>query len=204
MDRQQTTAEKLRIRLTLKASTLLCRRIVTYVPCSRRVNNSHTSVIRSDTGNKQGCFVCHTHAVDKITISSFAEWLFVPCIPQTYDNLITCTWNLATPRCNVIVCMLVFSVQSEKCQSVQKTDYYAAVENARNPQYKTVCMDRDDFQDFNGLTQRTVRSTTKDTDKSEVNWLTRNRKHRQAASKPAACAKPLMLSTLGRKGKRVR
>ena len=27
---------------------------------------------------------------------------------------------------------------------------------------------------------------------------TRNRKHRQATAKPAACAKPLMLSTLGR------
>ena len=26
------------------------------------------------------------------------------------------------------------------------TDYYAAVANARNPQYKIVCMDRDDFQ----------------------------------------------------------
>ena len=31
---------------------------------------------------------------------------------------------------------------------------------------------------------------------------TRNHKHRRAAAKPAACAKPLMLSTLGRKGKR--
>jgi len=31
---------------------------------------------------------------------------------------------------------------------------------------------------------------------------TRNCKYRQAAAKPAACAKPLMLSTLGRKGKR--
>jgi len=31
---------------------------------------------------------------------------------------------------------------------------------------------------------------------------TRNRKHRQAAAKPAACAKPLMLSTLGSKAKR--
>jgi len=33
---------------------------------------------------------------------------------------------------------------------------------------------------------------------------TRNRKHRRAAAKPAACAKPLMLSTPGSKGKRVR
>ena len=32
--------------------------------------------------------------------------------------------------------------------------------------------------------------------------LTRNRKHRRAAAKPAACARPLMLSTLGRKGKK--
>jgi len=31
---------------------------------------------------------------------------------------------------------------------------------------------------------------------------TRNCKRRQAAAKPAACSKPLMLSTLGRKGKR--
>ena len=31
---------------------------------------------------------------------------------------------------------------------------------------------------------------------------TRNRKRRQAAAKPAACAKPLMLATLGSKGKR--
>ena len=31
---------------------------------------------------------------------------------------------------------------------------------------------------------------------------TRNRKHRRAAAKPAACAKPLMLSTLESKGKR--
>ena len=31
---------------------------------------------------------------------------------------------------------------------------------------------------------------------------TRNRKHRRAAAKPAACAEPLMLSTLGSKGKR--
>ena len=31
---------------------------------------------------------------------------------------------------------------------------------------------------------------------------TRNRKHRRAAAKPAACAKPLMLSTPGSKGKR--
>jgi len=31
---------------------------------------------------------------------------------------------------------------------------------------------------------------------------TRNRKHRRAAAKPAVCAKPLMLSTLGSKGKR--
>jgi len=30
--------------------------------------------------------------------------------------------------------------------------------------------------------------------------LTRNGKHRRAAAKPAACAKPLMLSTLGSKG----
>jgi len=44
-------------------------------------------MIRSATGNKQGCFVFQTHAVDKIAISSFAEWLFVPCIPQTYNNL---------------------------------------------------------------------------------------------------------------------
>jgi len=29
-----------------------------------------------------------------------------------------------------------------------------------------------------------------------------NHKHRQAAAKPAACAKPIMLSTLGSKGKR--
>ena len=33
---------------------------------------------------------------------------------------------------------------------------------------------------------------------------TRNLKHRQAAAKLAAFAKPLMLSTLGRKGRRVR
>jgi len=33
---------------------------------------------------------------------------------------------------------------------------------------------------------------------------TRNRKHRRAAAKPAACAKHLMLSTPGSKGKRVR
>jgi len=32
--------------------------------------------------------------------------------------------------------------------------------------------------------------------------LTRNRKHRRAAAKPAACAKPLMLSTSGSKGQR--
>ena len=31
---------------------------------------------------------------------------------------------------------------------------------------------------------------------------TRNRKHRRAAAKPAACTKPLMLSTLGSTGKR--
>jgi len=31
---------------------------------------------------------------------------------------------------------------------------------------------------------------------------TRNRKHRRVAAKPAACTKPLMLSTLRRKGKR--
>ena len=31
---------------------------------------------------------------------------------------------------------------------------------------------------------------------------TRNRKHRRAAAKPAACAKPLMLSRVGRKGNR--
>ena len=31
---------------------------------------------------------------------------------------------------------------------------------------------------------------------------TRNRKHRRAAAKLAACARPLVLSTLGRKGKR--
>jgi len=31
---------------------------------------------------------------------------------------------------------------------------------------------------------------------------TRNRKHRRAAAKPTACAKPLMLSTPGSKGKR--
>jgi len=30
--------------------------------------------------------------------------------------------------------------------------------------------------------------------------VTRNSRHRQAAAKPAACAKPLMLSTLGREG----
>ena len=36
-----------------------------------------------------------------------------------------------------------------------------------------------------------------------VKVKTRNRKHRRrAAAKPAACAKPLMLSTLWRKGKR--
>jgi len=29
-------------------------------------------------------------------------------------------------------------------------------------------------------------------------YVTRNHKYRQAAAKPAACAKPLMLSTLGR------
>jgi len=34
------------------------------------------------------------------------------------------------------------------------------------------------------------------------NCQTRNRKHRRAAAKPAACAKPLMLSTPGSKGKR--
>ena len=33
-------------------------------------------------------------------------------------------------------------------------------------------------------------------------WGTRNRKHRRAAAKPAACAKPLMLSTVGSKGQR--
>ena len=33
-------------------------------------------------------------------------------------------------------------------------------------------------------------------------FKTRNRKHRRAAAKPAVCAKPLMLSTLGSKGKR--
>jgi len=32
--------------------------------------------------------------------------------------------------------------------------------------------------------------------------ITRNCKHRQGAAKPAACTKPLMLSTLGSKGKR--
>ena len=32
--------------------------------------------------------------------------------------------------------------------------------------------------------------------------VTRNCKHRRAAAKPAACAKPLMLSTAGKKGKR--
>jgi len=31
---------------------------------------------------------------------------------------------------------------------------------------------------------------------------TRNHKHHRAAAKPAACAKPLMLSTVGSKGKR--
>ena len=31
---------------------------------------------------------------------------------------------------------------------------------------------------------------------------TSNRKHRPAAAKPVTCAKPLMLSTLRRKGKR--
>jgi len=51
------------------------------------------------------------------------------------------------------------------------TDYYAAVANARNPQYKVVCMDRDDFQDFNGLTQCILRNRTKDTNKNKVNWL---------------------------------
>ena len=35
----------------------------------------------------------------------------------------------------------------------------------------------------------------------EITIITRNRKHRRAAAKPAACAKPLMLSTVGRKGK---
>jgi len=82
----------------------------------RTITPRDTSMIRSATGNKQGCFVFQTHAVDKIAISSFAEWLFVPCIPQTYNNLITL--NLATHRCSVIVCMLVFSVQSEKCKKL--------------------------------------------------------------------------------------
>ena len=35
----------------------------------------------------------------------------------------------------------------------------------------------------------------------EVDCRTRNRKHRRAAAKPAACAQPLMLSTLGSTGK---
>ena len=36
----------------------------------------------------------------------------------------------------------------------------------------------------------------------DITITTRNRKHRRAAAKPAACAKPLMLSTPGSKGKR--
>ena len=36
----------------------------------------------------------------------------------------------------------------------------------------------------------------------KTHLLTRNRKHRRAAAKPAACAEPLMLSTPATKGKR--
>ena len=36
----------------------------------------------------------------------------------------------------------------------------------------------------------------------QTNRQTRNHKHRRAAAKPAACAKPLMLSTVGTKRKR--
>ena len=35
-----------------------------------------------------------------------------------------------------------------------------------------------------------------------INQSTRHRKHRRAAAKPAACAKPLMLSALGSQGKK--
>ena len=39
------------------------------------------------------------------------------------------------------------------------------------------------------------------TESQRTKSKTRNRNHRRAAAKPAACAKPLMLSTLGSKGK---
>ena len=53
------------------------------------------------------------------------------------------------------------------------------------------------FMAKSGAQSLTFKSVTN----KQTNRQTRNRKHRRAAAKPAACAKPLMLSTLGSKGR---